>query len=182
MLMSSLGRVVDQDRSSERRALLKRLLDVSGMLFPKIEIQIQESDPSFYAQAYVLDGRHIVTLLGGLAFHGSLQKDGLLFVVLHEIGHHVAPGPRITQTDPRSCDCAADRWAVVEGRRLFSAHGMMLDIRSALGEIELALSALKPGYDLSSARRCSGWARRKAALTSISVPQVLECEIRKFYS
>lgn len=181
MLMGSLGTVAaQQNRSSERYALLKRLYEISGKVFPNIELQIQEADPCFHAQAYVLDGRQIVTLLGGLAFHGCLQKDGLLFTILHEIGHHVAPGPRITPTDPRSCDCAADCWAVVEGRRLFSSRGMTLDIRSALNEIELALSALKPAYDLS-VRRCSGWARRKAALTSTPVPQVVECEFRKIF-
>ena len=31
-----------------------------------------------------------MVLLGGLAFHTRLQKDGLLFTILHEIGHHVA--------------------------------------------------------------------------------------------
>ena len=181
MLMGSLGTVATQNRSRERYALLKRLSEISKNVFPKIEVQIQEAHPSFHAQAYVLDGRQIVTLLGGLAFHGCLQQDGLLFTILHEIGHHVAPGPRITPTDPRSCDCAADCWAVGEGRHLFSSRGMTLDIRSALNEIELALSTLKPSYDLSSGRRCSGWARRKATLTSIPVPHVVKCELRKMY-
>jgi hypothetical protein len=182
MLMGSLGTVAtQQNRSSGRYALLKRLFEISGRVFPNIELRIQEANPSFHAQAYVLDGRQIVTLLGGLAFHGCLQKDGLLFAILHEIGHHVAPGPRITRIDPRSCDCAADCWAVGEGRRLLSSRGMTLDIQSALNEIELALSALKPSYHPSSERRCSGWARRKATLTSIPVPQVVKCELRKLY-
>jgi hypothetical protein len=181
MLMGSLGTVATQNRSSERYALLKRLSEVSEKAFPNVELRIQEADFSFHAQAYVLHGRQIVTLLGGLAFHCCLQKDGLLFTILHEIGHHVAPGPRITPTDPRSCDCAADCWAVGEGRRLLSSRGMTLDIRSALNEIELALSALKPAYDLLSKRRCSGWARRKAALTAIPVRRVVECEFRKIY-
>src|SRR6516225_6901016 len=162
MLMGTLGTVATQNRSSERYALLKRLSDISRKVFPNIELRIQEADPSFHAQAYVLDGRQVVTLRGGLAFHGCLKKAGLLFTILHEIGHHVAPGPRITPTDPRSCDCAADCWAVGEGRRLLSSRGMTLNIRSALNEIELALSALKPAYDVSSERRCIGWARRKA--------------------
>lgn len=183
MLMGSLGTVgTQQNRSSERYGLLKRLSEISRKVFPNIELRIQETNPSFHAQAYVQGDRQIVTLLGGLAFHRCLQKDGLLFTILHEIGHHVAPGPRITPTDPRSCDCAADCWAVGEGRRLLSSHGITLDIRLALNEIELALVALKPSYDLSSERRCSGWARRKAAMTSIPLPQVVECEFRKIYS
>ena len=181
MLMGSLGTVATQNRSSERYALLKRLSEISRSVFPKIEVQIHEAHPSFHAQAYVLDCRQIVTLLGGLAFHDCLQQNGLLFTILHEIGHHVAPGPRITPTDPRCCDCAADCWAVGEGRRLFSSRGMTLDTRSALNEIELALSALKPAYDLSSGRRCSGWAMRKAAMTSLPARQVVKCEFRKIY-
>jgi hypothetical protein len=79
MLMSSLGTVAtQQDRSSERYALLKRLFETAGKVFPKIELRIQEDNSSFHAQAYVLDGRQIVTLLGGLAFHIHMQKDGLL--------------------------------------------------------------------------------------------------------
>src|SRR4051812_30051300 len=173
MLMGSHGTVATQNRSSERYTLLRRLSEISRNVFPKIELQIHETNPSFHAQAYVLEGRQVVTLLGGLAFHDCLRQDGLLFAILHEIGHHVAPGPRITPTDTRSCDCAADCWAVGEGRRLFSSHGMTLDTASALNEIESALSALKPSYNLSSERRCSGWSRRKAALTSRSVRQVV---------
>jgi hypothetical protein len=180
MLMSSLGKVgTPQDHSRDRCALLNRLFEITAEIFPNIELRIQEANPSFHAQAFVLGGRRIVTLLGGLAFNGRLQKDGLLFAILHEIGHHVAPGPRITPTDPLCCDCAADRWAIAEGRRLFSSRGMTLDIRSALNEIESALSALTPAYDLESERLCFDWARRKAALTSIAGPQVLECEFRK---
>jgi hypothetical protein len=181
MLMGSLGIVATQNRSSQRYALLKRLCGISGKAFPDIELRIQKADPSFHAQAYVLDGRQIVTLHGGLAFHGCLHKDGLLFTILHEIGHHVAPGPRITPTDPRSCDCAADCWAVGEGRQLFSSRGITLDVQSALNEIESALSDLKPDYELSSGRRCSGWARRRAAMTSTLVRRVIKCEFRKIY-
>jgi hypothetical protein len=183
MLMSSLGTVAtQQDRSSERYALLKRLFETAGKVFPKIELRIQEDNSSFHAQAYVLDGRQIVTLLGGLAFHSHMQKDGLLFTILHEIGHHVAPGPRITRTNPLSCDCAADHWTVAEGQRLFSSHGMSLDIRSALNEIELAVSDLMPASDLKSERWCFDWTRRKIALTSALAQPVVECEFRKLHS
>jgi hypothetical protein len=183
MLMGSLGMVAtQQDRSSVRYALLKRLTEITGQAFPKIELRIQEANFSFHAQAYVLDGRQIVTLLGGLAFHTCLQNDGLLFTVLHEVGHHVAPGPRITRTNPLSCDCAADRWSVTEGQRLFSSHGMTLDIRSALNEIELALSNLVPASDLKSERCCFDWRRRKRTLISAPAPQLVECEFRKVHS
>jgi hypothetical protein len=182
MLMGSLGKVTSQqDRSSERYALLKQIFEIAGQVFPQIELRVQENNPSFHAQAYVWCGQQTVTLLGGLAFHIRLQKDGLLFTTLHEIGHHVAPGPRMTCTNPLSCDCAADRWTTDEGLRLFSAHGMPLDIRLALDEIEAALSDLLPAFDLKSDRWCFDWPRRKKTLTSGSAAQVSECEFRKLH-
>src|SRR5208283_1433645 len=106
MLIGSLPKVsaTQQDHSCERYALLDQLSKIAGRIFPKIELRIQEANSSFHAQAYIMDGQRIVTLLGGLAFHDRLRKDGLLFTILHEIGHHVASGPRITRTDPLSCD------------------------------------------------------------------------------
>lgn len=183
MLMGSLQTVVtqQQDRSRERYELLTRLAEVSKQIFPDIKVLIQEGNPSFHAQAYARDGQQIVTLYGGLAFHGRLQKDGLLFTILHEIGHHVAPGPRITCTSPLSCDCAADRWVIAEGRDLVASHGMRLDVQSALLQIELALTDLMPAYDLKTERLCFDWPRRKKALTSIQPAQV-ECELRKHHS
>jgi hypothetical protein len=182
MLVSCLRTVVSQqDRSRARYALLTRLRGLSREIFPNINFLVQEDNSSFQAQAYVRDGQQIVSVFGGLAFHRCVQKDGLLFSILHEIGHHVAPGPRITRTDPRSCDCAADRWVLAEGQHLFSSRGMTLDIRSALSEIELAISDLMPAHDLKSEQWCFDWARRKMALTSIAAPQVVECEFRKFY-
>ena len=105
MLMGTLGTVATQNRSSERYALLKRLSDISRKVFPNIELRIQEADPSFHAQAYVLDGRQVVTLRGGLAFHGCLKKDGLLFTILHEIGQR----QRRTSWRPRTAQPCRDK-------------------------------------------------------------------------
>jgi hypothetical protein len=180
MLMGSLvTAAIQQDRSSERYALLERLSEIAAEIFPKINLEIQEPSVSFHAQAYVLNGRRIVTLLGGLAFHTCLQTDGLLFTILHEIGHHVAPGPRITQNDVLCCDCAADHWAVTDGQRLFSSRGMCLDIQSAPNEIESAFSDLMPASGLNSDRWCFNWLRRKKVLTSALAPPLVECEFRK---
>ena len=180
MLVSCLRTVAArQDRSAARYTLLTRLCELSRQIFPNINFLVQEDNSSFQAQAYVRDGQQIVSVFGGLAFHGCVQKDGLLFAVLHEVGHHVARGPRITRTDPRSCDCAADRWVLAEGQQLFSSRGMILDIRSALSEIELALSDIMLAHDLKSEQWCCDWVRRKQALTSIDAPQVVECELRK---
>jgi hypothetical protein len=179
MLLGSLLPVkTEQDRSSERRALLDRLSDVSRKAFPGVEVLIYEASPSFNAQAFSVRGQRMVTLFGGLAFNTRLGKDGLLFAILHEIGHHLAPGPRITRTNTLSCDCAADRWAIGEGRDVVLFHGMTLEIKSALNEIEAAISELGGASDLTAGCWCFDWARRKITLTSPFLNPLSQCEYR----
>ncbi len=179
MLLGSLPPVkTEQDHSSERRALLDRLSDVNRKAFPGVEVLIYEANPSFNAQALRVKGKRNVTLFGGLAFNRRLGKDGLLFAILHEIGHHLAPGPRITRTNTLSCDCAADRWAIGEGRDVVLSHGLTLDIKSALNEIEAAMCELGGASNLTAERWCFDWARRKITLTSPSLNPLSRCEYR----
>lgn len=179
MLLGSLLPVMtEQNRSSERRVLLDRLSDVSRKAFPEVEVLIYEASPSFNAQAFSVRGQRMVALFGGLAFNTRLGKDGLLFAILHEIGHHLAPGPRITRTNTLSCDCAADRWAIGEGRDVILLHGMTLEIKSALNEIEAAISELGGVFDLTAGGWCFDWARRKISLTSPFLNPLSQCEYR----
>jgi hypothetical protein len=179
MLFGSLSPVTTgQDRSSERHALLNRLSDFSRKAFPTVEVLIYEASPSFNATAFSIRGQQIVTLFGGLAFNSRMGKDGLLFTILHEIGHHLAPGPRITRTNTLSCDCAADRWVTVEGQGLISSQGLTLDIKSALREIEAAMSELGAASDLKAEHWCFDWARRKITLTSTFLAPLTQCEYR----
>src|SRR5437764_759621 len=121
MLLGSLSPVTtEQERSGERRPLLDQLLQLTRNAFPEVEVLIYEANSSFNAQAFTLGSQPMVTLFGGLAFNRHMAKDGLLFTILHEIGHHRAAGPRMTQTSVLSCDCAADRWAMVEGQGAIS--------------------------------------------------------------
>jgi hypothetical protein len=169
---------IEQDRSSERCALLNRLSEVSREAFPEVEVLIYETSPSFNAQAFSVGGQQIVTLFGGLAFNRCMGKDGLLFTILHEIGHHLASGPRITRTNTLSCDCAADRWAIVEGQGIILSHGLTLDIKSALREIEAAISELGGASVLTAGRWCFDWTRRKVTLSSRFLVPLLQCEYR----
>jgi hypothetical protein len=179
MLFGSLPPVTTgQDRSSERHALLNYLSDFSRKTFPTVEVLIYEASPSFNAKAFSVRGQQIVTLFGGLAYNSRIRKDGLLFAILHEIGHHLAPGPRITRTNTLSCDCAADRWVILEGLGLVSSRGLTLDIKSALSEIEAAMSELGAASDLKAERWCFDWARRKITLTSTFLDPLTECEYR----
>ena len=177
MLFGSLSPVTTgQDRSSERHALLKTLSGFAKEAFPTVEVLIYEASLLFNAMSFSIKGQQIVALYGGLAYNGRIGKDGLLFAVLHEIGHHLAPGPRITRTSTLSCDCAADRWVMLKGLDCVSAHGLTLDIKTALSEIEAAMSELASKSDLRAKRRCFDWGRRKVTLTSSVLDPLAECE------
>jgi hypothetical protein len=184
MLLGSLPLATrEQDRSSERRSFLDRLFETSRKAFPEVQALVYEASPSFNAQAFCIGQQKIVALFGGLAFNRHLGKDGLLFATLHEIGHHLAPGPRLTVTSNLSCDCAADRWAVGEGQDVILSHGLALDIESALDEIQAAISELDGVSSLIAHCLCSDWARRKATLTSPLPGPLNQCEkILDFFS
>ena len=167
-----------QDRSNERRALLNRLSEFSRGAFPSVEVVIYEANSSFNAMAFSVGQQQIVTLFAGLAFNRHMGKDGLLFAILHEIGHHLAGGPRITRTSPLSCDCAADLWVIVEGQKAIASQGMALDVSVALSEIEAAMSDLGSASHLVSGRYCFDWARRKFTLSSRSSAPLVQCEYR----
>jgi hypothetical protein len=178
MLFGSLSPVLrEQDHSGARRALLDQLVAISRKAFPDVEVLIHEASPSFNAQAFCIGRQKTVALFGGLAFNRHIGSDGLLFAILHEIGHHLAPGPRMTVTSRLSCDCAADRWVITEGQRAFSRHGLAMDMTSALSQLEQAMSELG-GACPSDAGFCFEWARRTAALTSPDQGPLVECEYR----
>jgi len=54
----------------------------------------------------------------------------------------------------------------MEGQGLISSQGLALDIKSALSEIEAAMSELGAASDLKAEFWCFDWARRKITLTS----------------
>ncbi|WP_298884384.1 hypothetical protein [uncultured Bradyrhizobium sp.] len=177
MLLGSLALATrEQDRSSERRSFLDQLFQTSRKAFPEVEALVYEASTSFNAQAFCIGSQKFVALFGGLAFNRRLGKDGLLFATLHEIGHHLAPGPRLTATSNLSCDCAADRWAVGQGQDVISSCGLALDIKSALEQIETAVSELGGALSVIADCLCSDWARRKAALTSPLPGPLNQCE------
>lgn len=49
----------------------------------------------------------IVKMLGGLARHGAITRDGFATVICHEIGHHIGGAPKMTEI--------RGQWASVEG-------------------------------------------------------------------
>jgi hypothetical protein len=179
MLFGSLSPVTaEPERSSGRRLLLDQLLQTARNAFPEVEVLIYEANSSFNAQAFTLGSQQIVTLFGGLAFNRHMGKDGLLFTILHEIGHHRGAGPRMTQTSILCCDCTADRWAIVEGQDTILSHGLTLDINSALSQIEAAMSELGGMLDLTAQSWCFDWARRKITLSLPFLQSMKECEYR----
>jgi hypothetical protein len=150
----------------ERRTLLEDLFRQFRLSFPQIEFQLIAASKIVNAQAVNLE-KKCVRLYGGMAFHPRLAADGIAFVLLHETGHHLAPGCRLPW-DPRlACECAADRWAADEGgAALLERAGRRVDLQAAFRELAPLLktpSRRCRGGDGSAAKRGACWAQSWAS-------------------
>lgn len=103
-------------RTSEgRRILLEEILAGFRLAFSNIEFVLFAESSIINAQAIMLGSNRQVRLYGGLAFHPAVCRDGLIFILLHETGHHLASGCRLPWTPWLACECVADRWATNQG-------------------------------------------------------------------
>ena len=155
-----------QDRSRDRHDLLSELVSVFARCFPSIRYRVLGSVNVVNAQASVAQDGWLVDLLGGLVFHRAIGRDGLIWTLLHETGHHLGKGSRLPWAD-LACECTADRWALTRGRKRLRAEGIEFDLGTALGEIERASRPTnarrgsKPAHGLCVA---TNWRKRKQAL------------------
>jgi hypothetical protein len=71
------------------------------------------------------------------------SSDLLVFTLLHETGHHLAPGRRFAG-DPRlACDCLADRWALGVGARTLRRYsGRALNVNNALESLDAMIASI----------------------------------------
>jgi hypothetical protein len=118
------------------------------------------------AQASILNDVRSVNLFGGLAYHPKIGRDALVFILLHETGHHLSRGCRSPWMPQLACDCAADSWAVSEGRAELQKSNCGFDVTRALRQIESAAN-LKSGVSKRVGRpKCSflNWTKRKRRL------------------
>jgi hypothetical protein len=168
-----------QDRSAQRLSSLTKLIAIFEASFSSVHYRILESISAVNAQASFANGRHLVDIFGGLAFHPAIRHDGLVFTLLHETGHHLSAGCKLPWA-PLACECAADKWATTEGRKALAANGGNFRLEAALGQIEQAVGS-QAGRILSKAPRTNcwsmNWPKRKRALLSGRATVLKTCEI-----
>lgn len=160
--------VEKQGRSAERRSQLGRLFAIFEASFPSVQYRLLDSVAAVNAQASSANGSRLVDVFGGLAFHPAIGRDALVFMLLHETGHHLSKGCQLPFA-PLACECAADNWATAEGHREIQASGEDFRLPAAVQEIECALRLPTQGRSSASARRQCCWAmnwreRRQALL------------------
>jgi hypothetical protein len=168
-----------QDRSAQRLSSLTKLIAIFEASFSSVHYRILESISAVNAQASFANGRHLVDIFGGLAFHPAIRHDGLVFTLLHETGHHLSAGCKLPWA-PLACECAADQWATTEGRKALAARGTNFRLEAALQQIEQAAGS-RAGRIPSKAARTNcwsmNWPKRKRALLSGRAIVLKTCEI-----
>jgi hypothetical protein len=173
-------RADQQDRSRDRHALLSELVAVFACCFPCIRYRVLGSINVINAQASATQDGPLVDLLGGLALHRAIGRDGLTWTLLHETGHHLGKGSRLPWAD-LACECTADRWALTNGRKKLHAEGVEFDLATALGEIERAsrpTNARRSSKPANGACVATNWRKRKQALIEGNLSSHRRCQIR----
>jgi hypothetical protein len=192
MLFASLPRnmIGDSRLFEERTDQLEDIFIDLRRAFPDIEFELDAASQTVNAQAIDHGDIRIVRLYGGLAFHSLIDQDGLVLTLLHEVGHHLAAGGRLTANSRLACECMADRWAMTKGApRLEKKTGRSLDIDRAAATLDRLAAAPRQGATVSNAagpRNCWGWnwSRRKQLLAKSrgSLPLVRNCPMPDYYT
>jgi hypothetical protein len=169
-----------QDRSAQRLANITGLIAIFEASFPSVRYRVLESIQAVNAQASVSNGETRVDIFGGLAFHPMVRRDGLVFTLLHETGHHLSAACKLPWA-PLACECAADRWATNEGRKALRNNGAKFRLETALRQIE---RATEPGQESARSRRSPrsncwsmNWRKRKEALLNGRALNLQKCQI-----
>jgi hypothetical protein len=166
-----------QDRSCQRLSSLTKLIAIFELSFSSVHYRILESISAVNAQASFSNGRHLVDIFGGLAFHPVIRHDGLAFTLLHETGHHLSTGCRLPWAQ-LACECAADKWAITDGRKALAANGGRFRLEAALQQIELAAAPETPKKNAAPTSCWSmNWQKRRQALLDGRAMILKTCEI-----
>ena len=170
---------ISQDRSGARWALLSKTIEFFQSVFPSISIRLLDHVSALNAQASLSNGERTVDIFGGLAFHPAVGADALNFSLLHEIGHHLGCGPRMTPGNRLACDCAADSWAILEGLPAIAKNNAEVNVGRAMDQLEQALPLCLDSIEAFRLRNwncwCWDWPRRKHYLSTWDVPVVQSC-------
>ena len=163
-------------QTSGRLALLETLIGVFQAAFGRINFQLISESPTINAQAIVLGGSPSVRIYGGLAFHPLLGSDAITFALLHETGHHLAPGCRQPWNPSIACECVADRWAANDGSEILErTTGHRLNARKAMESLETVVEHAydqedrnaETGSRWQDSRTCwaLSWSKRKKVIS-----------------
>ena len=165
-----------QDRSCQRLSSLAKLIAIFESSFSSVHYRILESISAVNAQASFSNGKHLVDVFGGLAFHPAIRHDGLVFTLLHETGHHLSTGCKLPWAQ-LACECAADKWALTDGRKVLAANGGRFQLEAALRQIELAAAPETRKNAATTSCWSMNWQKRRQALLEGRAMILKKCEI-----
>jgi hypothetical protein len=171
-------------KAAGREALLTTILSDFRRTFPTLTFELQLAFRGINALAMTLRERRTVTVYGGLAFHPCLTDQSFSFVLLHEAGHHLAKGCRLSRDPSLACECAADHWAVTSGAELlYQRTRRSLDIEKALSELSAVMGTRHKPDTRYSKKKIGCWAKtwslRRCALSQrIQPPTSKGCYLR----
>jgi hypothetical protein len=164
-------------KGADRLTLLETLIGDFRKAFPDLKFELQLDFAVINAQAIALGDKRIVAIYGGLALHPKLGVEALTFIILHEVGHHLAEGCRSKRDRSLACECASDYWAVTVGKdKLLEKSGRRFRLRTALEELDPIMSPRQPRKDRytkkASTSGCwaKGWSLRRRALFDRTQP------------
>jgi hypothetical protein len=124
-----------------RPELLDAILADFRRAFPDLHFELRLDRKVINAQAIVIEAKRCVLIYGGLGLNPKLGEDSLTFVFLHEVGHHLADGPRMPFDLLLACDCVSDCWAAGEGADILQQRsGRQFQIEKAISELNSLLS------------------------------------------
>jgi len=154
--------------------------------FPDLLFELDEASATVNAQAFIRGNHRVVRIYGGLAYHAAMSADGLVFALLHEVGHLLSKGGRLAANSELGCECAADRWILAKGAaRLRKQTGRTLSFERAVSSIDelTGLAACgrttrKRGPDVCWADH---WPKRKHLLVRPeAAPAIPRCYLSEF--
>ena len=168
-------------KGANRQSLLDILLNDFRKAFPDLTFELQLDFAIINAQAIALGDKRVIAIYGGLALHPKLGAEALTFIILHEVGHHLAEGCRSRRDPSLACECASDHWAITAGKdRLLQKSGRRLRLPAAIEELDQIMGPgqrSKPRYT-KKASTCGcwakGWSLRSRRLLEGAQPPTIE--------
>jgi hypothetical protein len=167
-------------KAANRESMLEMLLDDFRRAFPDLTFELQLDFKIINAQAMKLQDKPTVIIYGGLALHPRLGAESLTFILLHEVGHHLAKGCRSGRDRFLACECASDYWAVTIGMEiLLQKSGRHLRMQAALDELNQVMSPRQLSKDMYTEKTSTagcwarGWPLRSRALLNRAQPPTI---------